>query len=179
MNLYEYFGLLAPIVAFVSIAVAIFTHPWFSLAENAISDLGAVGVEKNYILNAGLIISGIFATIFALGTLLEQKSFLGRLGGVYFLLGAVCLALIGVFPEGTPQHLPVSVAFFTLAPIGAFFIGISSEDSDFAAFTILLTLVEALLAILCLYWFEGVAMTELVLFCCRCGSTSRFFTKHH
>lgn len=162
MKAHEYFGLIAPVVAFLSVALAIATHPWFSFTENAISDLGAVGVEKNYILNAGLVVSGAFATIYAIGLALEQKSTLGRFGAVLFLIGCVSLSLVGAFPEWTPVHFPVSVTFFVFTLLGAFLVGISSESRKLATFTTTVIPTGIVLSVFALYSFKGVAIAEIV-----------------
>jgi len=44
-------GILGPIIAFGSIATSVLLHPWFSWADNALSDLGAIGTSYNRVFN--------------------------------------------------------------------------------------------------------------------------------
>jgi hypothetical membrane protein len=156
-------GFLTPIIAFSSIGLAILTHPWFSLQNNAISDLGRIGLEKNYILNFGFILAGFTGLIFAFGFITQQKRFLGKVGGYIFCFGVFSLLLIGVFPEGTPQHLPVSLGFFLLSSLGMLLKGIDElKKSKFGTFTIILICSAWTLAIVALKTFRGVAIPELL-----------------
>jgi len=58
-------GVLAPLVAFTLISLAITSHPQFSWTGNALSDLGVVEGVTAVLFNSGLIIGGILAIIFA------------------------------------------------------------------------------------------------------------------
>jgi len=157
-------GFLAPIVAFVAIAIAIAAHPWFSFTENAISDLGAMSVEDNYILNNGLIIAGILAVIFSYGLYKDQKSALGKLGVIIFIIASISLILIGLFPEDfkIPIHYPASVSFFVLGSFGILIVGLADERRWFGAFSITLFSIGWILALVCLAIFNGVAIPELI-----------------
>ena len=157
-------GFLAPIVAFVAIAIAIAAHPWFSFTENAISDLGAMSVEDNYILNNGLIIAGILAVIFSYGLYKDQKSALGKLGAIIFIIASISLILIGLFPEDfkIPIHYPASVSFFVLGSFGILIVGLADERWWFGAFSIALFSIGWILALVCLAIFNGVAIPELI-----------------
>ena len=161
-RIYRYAGILAPIVALGSIILAILTHPWFSFSENAISDLGAIDVEKNYILNYGLVISGILATIYSIGLYGEQRSDLGRFGSLLFLIASLFLTMIGVFPEGTPLHFPISVSFFILMYVSILLIGISTYDSEFIFFTLLIFLFGVEGSLISLLEYGSVGIAELI-----------------
>ncbi len=123
-------GILGPIVSIIFIGAAISIHPWFSFADNALSDLGAIGTSNNYVFNIGLILTGIFALIFTLGLIQFLDRKLGRIGAVIFGAGNVSLILIGIFPEGMPLHYPVSIGFFALAALGIFIEGIDQLRKD-------------------------------------------------
>jgi len=155
-------GFLAPIVALLTVALAIITHPWFSFTKNAISDLGAIGVEQNYILNVGLAISGTLALIFAHGVYVDQRTSLGKFGAILFMLGAASLILIAAFPEGTSLHFSVSVSFFVLTSLGMLAVGVTDDRDWFATFTIELFIIAWTLALLCASLFEGIAISELI-----------------
>ncbi len=164
MLCYKYAGILSPLTAFVSIVLAILTHPWFSFQNNAISDLGRIGLEGNYILNYGLILSGLFGLFFAYGLVKLQKRRLGKIGSYVFGLGIFSLFLIGVFPEGTPSHFYVSLGFFLLSSFGMLLNGLDDlrAKRGFGIFTIALFSFGWLLAVLAMKSFRGVAIAELI-----------------
>ncbi|MGB9714084.1 MAG: DUF998 domain-containing protein [Candidatus Bathyarchaeales archaeon] len=112
-------GIITPIVAFSCIALAIAYYPPFSWTNNALSDLGVVEGVTSMVFNGGLIVSGILATIFAIGLYnYLGGSTLGKAGSLIFVLDTLALMLIGVFPENIkPTHYYVSVMFFMLFPI--------------------------------------------------------------
>ncbi len=161
---YRYAGILSPLIAFVSIFLAISTHPRFSFQNNAISDLGRAGLEGNYILNYGLILSGLFGLVFAYKLVKSQERVLGKIGSFIFAAGIFSLFLIGVFPEGTPPHFPVSLGFFLLSSFGMLLKGIDDlrEKKEFGIFTIILFSAGWILAILAMKTFKGVAIPELI-----------------
>lgn len=112
-------GILAPLVAFTFILLAIVYSPQFSWTENALSDLGVVEGVTAVLFNSGLIISGILAILFACGlfVFLGNRT-LGRIGAFIFTLAALALVAIGNFTENFGRiHYYVSVTFFTFAPI--------------------------------------------------------------
>ena len=156
-----------PIIAFVFILSAIATAPKFSWTDNALSDLGVMTYPTNVIFNAGLIISGMLAMIFAVGLYLSfNESVLGRCGATIFLFCAIALFAIGVFSENMePMHVFASVAFFGLFPISmcvlmfAYFTLGSQKRAVFtitaAAFAALVWVVEFLFR-----YVPGVAIPE-------------------
>jgi len=117
-------GILAPIVAFTLISLAIASYPQFSWTENALSDLGVQEDVTAILFNSGLIIAGILALIFATGLFIFlREKMLGRIGAFVLILATMALIAIGVFPENVrPIHYYASVAFFVLFPISMLFI---------------------------------------------------------
>lgn len=117
-------GLLAPLVAFICIGLAVHLSPWFSWTNNYLSDLGGYpGMEPTYaarglpsiLFNFGLITAGILGIILGLGIrkLDFMDSLLGKGGTLFFILDAVALLGIGIFPETTGEpHTFFSIAFF-------------------------------------------------------------------
>ena len=117
-------GILAPLVAFTFISLAITSHPQFSWTDNALSDLGVQEGVTAILFNSGLVIGGILALVFASGLFVLQKTMLGRIGVFIFVLAALAFMAIGVFSENAePTHYYVSVTFFVLFPISMFVIG--------------------------------------------------------
>lgn len=114
-------GIATPFVAYIMIAISILTHSWFTWADNALSDLGAVGTSQAYIFNAGLIVAGILGIIFTFGLFQYAEDILGQIGSFIFLAAMVLLILIGVFPSGTFPHMYVAIGFFAAAAAGIVF----------------------------------------------------------
>lgn len=116
-------GILGPLIAFGAIAASILLHPWFSWADNALSDLGELGTSYNMIFNFGLIAAGIAGPVFTLGLprLVSRRA--GLAGAAIFGAGMISLILIGAFPEGASPHGLVSVAFYALSLVGLVVLG--------------------------------------------------------
>ena len=146
-------GITSPIIAFATIALSISLHPWFRWADNALSDLGAIGVHYNIIFNLGLILAGIFGLVFTLGLPWNIKRKMGLAGVVFFGAGIISLIMIGVFPEGTFLHRSVSIDFYMLGFIGMVTLGIDQlrgRSERVWGWFILSTLILAISAILLL-----------------------------
>ena len=167
LKISEICGILAPLVAFGSILLAITFAPDFSWTDNALSDLGVMPNPTAILFNSGLIISGLLAIVFASGlfTALKGKS-TGRAGTILFLLDCLALTAIGVFPENTgPMHLYASVAFFALFPLSMFLITahfVLTSKNRMAAFTFLVSVFAAAVWI-AEFWVRyvpGVAIPE-------------------
>jgi len=107
-----YLILIALVVIYVSIAVAILINDWFSWKKNALSDLGGPYSENPYVFNIGLILGGLLAIPFPAFLSEHFRSPVSRLGSLLASLGLFFLVLIGLFPEGTRLHYPSSWAFF-------------------------------------------------------------------
>jgi len=141
-------GILAPIVAFTCIFLAIAYSPQFNWTKNALSDLGIQEGVTAILFNSGLILSGFLALVFAFGLffLLQEKA-IGRIGASIFILDTLALIAIGVFPENVkPTHYYASVAFFMLFPISMFFIVaafLQMSEVKMGLFTLLTAVVAA------------------------------------
>lgn len=136
------FGMLAPLVALISIGLAILLSPWFSFTGNYLSDLGGrpdsdrlwdTHGNASIIFNFGLVIAGIFGICFGIGIKKSGmfKSRIGDLGMAFLLLAACMLVGIGLFSETTGViHTIFSYAFFILAGFAALFLGIDHLKSS-------------------------------------------------
>jgi len=162
------YGVLAPVLAFTFILVAVGSYPQFSWTANALSDLGVVAGVTAGVFNSGLIICGVLCLTFAVGLYLLIKSVVGRVGVFVFALACVSLVAIGTFPESvSPTHYMVSVAFFVLLPISLLVItaGFALErQAKMAVFTLAVAVVAALPWVLyfTVQYVSGVAIPEAV-----------------
>ena len=118
-------GIIAPILAFTCILAAIASYSQFSWTNNALSDLGVIPGITGSLFNFGIYTCGFLALIFTLFSLSQfiPNNWLGKTGVGFFAAATIALISIGVFNENfSPIHYLVSVAFFTLLPIGMFLI---------------------------------------------------------
>jgi hypothetical membrane protein len=162
-------GILAPVFAFTFIFLAVASYPQFSWTSNALSDLGVVPGVTAGLFNSGLIVSGIWCFMFAIGLFMFLgESMLGRAGVFVLVLACLALVAIGIFPESVrPVHYFVSVAFFGLLPIsmliitGGFWL---MGQLRMAVFTLLVAIAAAAPWVLyySIRYVSGVAIPELV-----------------
>ncbi len=159
-------GIFAPIIALAGIGTAIFINrSWWRLTDNAISDLGKLGLPYNWVLNVSLIVSAVLAGYYSLGLLKEASNTVEKLGIGLFLTGIFFLALIGIFPEGTGPHYYVSWGFFIFASLGFLITGIGmglSGEKGLAVFSVAIFAVGWALALWAKNRFPGIAPAEFV-----------------
>jgi hypothetical membrane protein len=160
-------GIFAPIVAFGCILLSIGYAPNFSWTDNALSDLGVMANPTSTVFNLGLIVGGILTIVFASGLFIFYSGGLaGRVGALLFLLDALALTAIGIFPESSgPMHLYASVVFFALFPLAMFFMTaafVLESKNGMAWFTFLVSVFSAMVWI-SEFWVRyvpGVAIPE-------------------
>jgi len=156
-------GVLAPIVAMGGIgAAAYINRSWWHLTENAISDLGKVGLPYNYVLNVSFVVASALMLFCLSGWRTRGK--LETIGLVIFGIGVGFLALIGVFPEGTSPHYFLSWAFFVVSSVGLLVAGVGMElsgDSGMGVFSVALFTALWGIAIWAMRSFKGIAPAEL------------------
>ncbi len=161
-----YAGFLAPLVAFSGIgASAYINRSWWQITENAISDLGRVGLPNNWVLNVSLITTAALAIYYATELFTLLRNDVEKAGIAIFVLGLVFLALIGLFPEGTSPHYTVSWGFFIFASFGYLIAGVGfwmEGHRDIGMLTVSLFVVEVAVAKWALDAFPGVAIAECV-----------------
>jgi len=159
-------GIFGPIAGLVGIVSAIIINSsWWRVTENAISDMGKVGLKYNYVLNIPIIITALVWIYYEYGVLREVKNKIERSGIGIFILGLVFFALIGIFPEGTPPHYEISWLFFIMAGMGMLTAGIGTYLEDkkiFGMITGIVFILSWILAIWAMNIFKGVAVAELI-----------------
>ncbi len=125
LKVIRFFGVLALMIGWLTIIASISLNPWFSITRNALSDLGAVDVKYNFVFNYGLGAASIFAIVYSFYLLARLSGKLTALASSLFLLGAIHLLLIALFPEGTYPHLFVSLEFFILMGVSILILGVA------------------------------------------------------
>lgn len=111
-------GIIAGLLAIISIFAAASLDSNFAWFTNYVSDLGTG--SQMIIFNYGLIISGIFGIAFAFGIHEGLKS---RFSWYLTLLASVSLMGVGAFPESHPWHFAISAAFFFFISLAEIFVG--------------------------------------------------------
>ena len=118
-------GIISQLVGITALLVAISGSPWFSWTEDLISVLGVEGSAKT-LFNSGLILTGIFSLMFAIGLgrcLLSGR--LGQLAMVSLILGSIAVFDMGVFPRTFDfMHGASTVAFFVCITVALLLIGV-------------------------------------------------------
>jgi len=159
-------GLFAPLVGVAGLAAAVMVNrDWWRVTENAISDMGRVGLRYSYVLNIPIVVTAVLMLYYELGLLAEVGGRIEKVGVGVFAAGIGFLALIGLFPEGTSLHYPVSWAFFMLASAGILIAGVGGclgGSKAFGAASIAIFVAGWILGAWALTTFKGVAPAELV-----------------
>jgi len=153
-------GILASLVIFTSILLAIYVSPWFRWTNNALSDLGVEEASALFF-NGGLVLGGVLLFIFSLGlaTTLPNK-----IGAYLLAFGSLSLMGIGLFPETLfIPHYIVSATFFVLLALSLFVIGITTvkkqNDRNIGAIACVFSVIAVCSAVL-LNFFSGIAIPE-------------------
>ncbi|WP_010477326.1 DUF998 domain-containing protein [Thermococcus zilligii] len=159
-------GILAPIVGLGGVFAAIaINRSWWRLTENAISDMGRVGLKYNWVMNASLVLAALLGIYYATWLIKRSRNALERAGIVIFAIGLAFLAAIGIFPEGTSPHHYVSWAFFLTASLGLLIAGAGmgiAGNREILYSTIAIFALAWILALWAMRTFKGVAIPEFI-----------------
>lgn len=103
----------ASFVSAAGIALAVALAPWFSLAGNALSDLGvADATPVAAAFNWGLILAGVVGLPYAWALWSASDDLAGRVVAAVFAVALLLLAGVGVFPSDSSLHFPVALGFY-------------------------------------------------------------------
>jgi hypothetical membrane protein len=108
-------GAITPVIAYSGIILSIFLNlDWFSLTDNALSDLGHYGNLgfKAFVYNGGLFISGLIALIFCLAIYYQEREAFtdDSLGKTLLLGGMIAFFISSVSLMGVT--IPFAMWFF-------------------------------------------------------------------
>lgn len=110
-------GVAGSLVGFAAVLLAALLSPAFSWTADAVSDLGAPGAAVPWLLNGGLVASGLVSLAFAWVIWRVADHPVQRVGAAAFALAMASLGLVGLFPLGTDLHGPAALAYFGLATV--------------------------------------------------------------
>ena len=118
-------GILAPIVAYISVMISVKRAKWFRWEVHALSTLGA-RPESELFFNVGMMISGILLSIFAIGFFIIVRDVASKCGYITMFASGVSLFLVGFVPEDVSiLHLYAAIAFYVLYLTSLVIIGAS------------------------------------------------------
>jgi hypothetical membrane protein len=113
-------GVAAPAVTLGGIALAVARSPTFAWGRSALSDLGRAGAPTAPLFAAALVCGGALGVVFAAG-LRPRRVAAG------YAAASLSLAGVGLFPAGTPLHVPCAVGFFAAATAT---LALAAADAD-------------------------------------------------
>lgn len=149
----------------VTVLVAsILSNPWFSLEQNAISDLGRRSARMATVYDAGLVTGGLLFVFFLGQTYREQATNLGRVGLGLFGLTGIALLLIGLRSNGVDLPDSYALTFALTGGLGVLFLGVSMlrRDVAFARPFVGVAMIGTILAMIAIVTFDGLAVAELI-----------------
>lgn len=102
-------------------AIAAVSYPGYDMSRNYLSDLGHPSAPAAWAFNAACFLAGLLFLPFGLNVGLLLGGRLAVIGGGAFSFAAFFLALVGVYPEASPNnlHFIVSATFFILLALAA------------------------------------------------------------
>lgn len=153
------FGLIGIAVFIAVITLCIYQNPWFSITDNALSDLGVFGIYP-WMFSAGMVVTGICIIGFSTGlhVFLSLKFKPTSFG---FILGGIGLIGVGVFPSG-PLHM-AAVFFMLICFILSLLFMIWHHEDAKASNAAAFTFVVAFGSVFALMYISGFAIPELII----------------
>jgi len=118
LKILKYSGLSAIAVFISSVIVSVNFNPWFSLFENAFSDLGGSKANMPYIFNYGLICFGFLTLLFSAYSIYISSNKVETAAGGFMAIASIYFMLIGFFP-----YNPSSFLLHGFVAISSFIIG--------------------------------------------------------
>jgi hypothetical membrane protein len=111
-RVYALFGVVGPMLVYLSIIASIVLSPWFNWENNALSDLGhSINSNVAPIFNLGLLLAGFFLLIYATTVFREHA----RYSSVCLLISTFLVQLLATFNEVYGSlHYVVAVPHFVM-----------------------------------------------------------------
>lgn len=112
-------GPLAVACAWAVLAISVHADPGYRFLGHSLSDLGAASAPHPALYNDGLMVTGGLIVLYGIALAALARQRVGVAGATLFALDGVFLACIGLFHEGTPPHVFLSLWFFVEASLAA------------------------------------------------------------
>jgi hypothetical membrane protein len=137
-RVYALFGVVGPLVVYISIGVSVVLSPWFSWESNALSDLGHVNSEVASIFNFGLLLAGFLMMVYAVTAFRKHAKY----ASICLLISAFMIQLLATFNEVYGSlHYAISVPHFIMLSITSIVYAIERKSS-LAMITFIIVLVS-------------------------------------
>jgi hypothetical membrane protein len=157
-RVYALFGVIGPLLVYITIAVTLYFSPWFDWQINALSDMGhSVTGSAAFILNVGMLAAGFLMMLYALTVFKKHAKY----SSYCLLASSFFVQLLGTFNETYGQlHYAIAVPHFLL--LSATSIVYSYEKrSVFALATFLIVMLSWLIYSLNVFSI-GIAVPETI-----------------
>ncbi|WGM89085.1 MAG: DUF998 domain-containing protein [Candidatus Bathyarchaeota archaeon] len=150
------FGILGPLMVYLSIAVSLAVSPWFNWQTNALSDLGhAVNSEAAAIFNGGLFLAGFFLMLYSLTAFKNHAKY----SSLCLLVSSFFVQMLAVINESYGSlHYVAAVPHFLTLSLTSIVYGYEKR-SKFAITTFLIVMFTWLLYSLSMFNM-GIAVPE-------------------
>ena len=116
-------GVMAPVLAFAAVGVAILAYPGFDNARQYLSELGNNSAAMPMIFNAGVFVAGLMAGFAGVGfglavIAITRAHITGWLIAIVFVLAGAGLAISTLYPYPDPRHQVINMALgIQVAPL--------------------------------------------------------------
>ncbi|MEM3872454.1 MAG: DUF998 domain-containing protein [Nitrososphaeria archaeon] len=127
IRLIRYSGILAIVVFVSSVIISASFNPWFSILDNAFSELGGSKASMPYIFNYGLIIFGFFMLLFSIYAIYISNNKIETVSGSFMVIASFYFMMIGIFPyDFNPMwvHVFVSLSSFLIGCLSVIVCGV-------------------------------------------------------
>jgi len=165
-------GFLGPLVALLSIPIAVLLLPGFSWQSNPLSDLGSwlrtdlgnLQILSAIVFNGGLIIGGLLLLYFTVSFFRMLNDWPTKIAMIAFMATCIFLASVGVFSEDFPlPHVLAALGFFLSIPIALGITGLAWLRFRELRLFAILTLVLSVVSYLTIFQaWASIAIRELV-----------------
>ncbi len=127
-------GFLGPLIALLSILVAVLLSPGFSWQSNPLSDLGSwfrtdlgnLQILSAVVFNGGLIVGGLLLLYFTVSFFRMLNDWPTKIAMIAFMAMCIFLTSVGVFSEDFPlPHVLAALGFFLSIPTALGLTGLS------------------------------------------------------
>lgn len=158
-------GILLPIVLLIMLFIAVQQAPWFSLTDNAISDLGKPEHNLSFV-NYSFVVMGVLILLFSIGLYFSFKKV--RAGSTLLSISSIYFVAAGFVPLPDINHVDASALFFIAFPFSFLLIGLIfyKEKKKFikkmGLFALLIASLSGISPIFLLF-YSGIAIPELII----------------
>jgi len=149
------------IVAFAtSVSYCIWMSPWFVWTDHALSHLGQFG-DCAWVFQMGMMVTGALTLAFSYGVYVYLPSYVKPAAGGFMVAGAGLIG-VGLFPDGVLHLASVALMLGALA-VGLFVLGSKTQGKRMSNVASVVLCI-GMASLFALHFFEGVAITETIVF---------------